>query len=191
MVNLIRLKQTIKANTLDIEHNAQTTEAIEKAETEFALDLPLLVDETARDVKLLNVNAAIDKDQLESILYPYRPHRSHLTTRFGLLFYNDKIVTPEAMRTTIIAMLPQEHPSAAKTDKSAEAFWWPDMYREIREKTENCPSYRASSKNLKPQLPSTEKNRLEILSEPNQEIQLDFFAGLNKDSRRCICSSRR
>ena len=112
----------MKANTLDTEHNEQTTEAFKKAEKEFAVDLSLLVDKTARDEKTLNAIAAIEKDQQESIFYPYRPHRSHLTTRFVLLLYNDNIVILEVMRTIIIAMLQQEHPSAAKMDQSAETF---------------------------------------------------------------------
>ena len=47
-VNLIRLKQTVKTNTLDDEHNERTEETIKKAEKDFALDLPMLVEETAR-----------------------------------------------------------------------------------------------------------------------------------------------
>ena len=71
MVNLIRLKQTAKLNTLEPEQNEKTADVLKKAD--FALDLPLLVDETARDVKILNTIAAIEKQQLESIFYPYRP----------------------------------------------------------------------------------------------------------------------
>ena len=173
-VDLIRLKQTVKTNTLNNEHNERTEETIKRAEKDFALDLLMLVEDTVRDVKILNAITAIERIQIEEVFYPYRPHRYRLTTRFGLLFYNDKIVIPEAMRTTIIAMLHQGHPSATKRDQSSTAFWWPGLYREIREKAENCPSCRASGKNLTSQLPSTEKNNLEILSEPNQEIQLDF-----------------
>ena len=44
------------------------------------------MDEAERYVKTLNAIAAIQKDQLESVFYLYRPHRSHLTTRFGHLF---------------------------------------------------------------------------------------------------------
>ena len=120
-----------------------TANVIKKAEKDFALDLPLLVDERARDIKILNVITAIEKQQLENTFYPYRPHRLHLSTRFGLLFYNDKIVIPENMRTTIIAMLHQGHTPAAKVDGLAEAFWWPGMHREIQEKAETCPSSRA------------------------------------------------
>ena len=127
-----------------------------------------------RVVKILSAIAALEKSQPEDIFYPYRPHRNHLTTRFGILFCNDKIIIPEDMRTTVIAMLHQGHPSATKMDQLAAAFWWPGIYQEIREKAENCLSWRASGKNLVTQLPSTEKNKLENLSEPNQEIQLDF-----------------
>ena len=169
-VNLIRLKQTVKTNTLDDEHNERTEETIKRAEKDFALDLPMLVEETARDMKILIAITAIERNQIEEVFYPYRPHRYHLTTRFGLLFYNDKIVIPEAMRTTIIAMLHQGQPSAAKIDQSSAASWWPSLYQEIKEKAENCRSCRVSGKNLTTQLPPTEKNNLEILSEPNQEI---------------------
>ena len=73
-VNLIRLKQTVKKNRLSGDQNENTEEAIKRVEKEFALDLPLLVDETARDIKILNANAAIENQQLDSIFYPYRPH---------------------------------------------------------------------------------------------------------------------
>ena len=103
----------------------------QKGRDRFSLDLPMLVDETARDVKILSAIAALEKEQPEDIFYPYRQHRSHLTTRFGLLFYNNKIIIPENMRTTVIAMLRQGHPSATKMDQLARAFWWPGIYQEI------------------------------------------------------------
>ena len=107
---------------------------IKKAEKDFSVDLPLLVEETAQDAKLLDAIIALETGQPDNIFYPYRPHREHLTTRFGLLFYNDKIVIPEAMRSTMIAMLHKGHVSTNKMDQSAAAFWWPGLSREIREK---------------------------------------------------------
>ena len=124
---------------MDDEHNENTEETIKRAEKDFALDLPMLVDETARNVKILSAIAALGKDQPEDIFNAYRPHKNHLTTRCGLMFYNDKIVISEAMRTTIIVMLHQGHQSAAKMDQSVAAFWWPGIYQEIWEKAANCP----------------------------------------------------
>ena len=62
-VNLIRLKQTVKTNTMDVEQNEHTEETIERAEKDLALDLPILVAETARDVTILSSIAALGKNQ--------------------------------------------------------------------------------------------------------------------------------
>ena len=87
------------------------------------------------------------------------------------------------MRTTVVAMLHHGHPSAANMEKLSEAFWWPGIQREIQEKAESCPSCRAAGKNIITQIPSTEKNNLDILTEPNQEIQLDFAGPIKSKTR--------
>ena len=183
-VNLIRLKQTAKRNTLPEDRNEKTAEMIKKAEREFAMDLPMLVEETAQDTKILDAIIALETGNRDGIFYPYRPHREHLETRFGLLFYNDRIVIPEAMRPTMITMQHNGHVSINKMDKSAEAFWWPGIHREIRDKAENCPSCRTAGKNLKTQIPQSETNRLEILTEPGQQIQPDFAGPIKSKSRK-------
>ena len=71
-------------------------------------------------------------------------------------------------------MLHQGHPASTRMEMSAEAFWWPGTFKDIRTKVENCTSCRISGKSLKFQISSTEKIRLDLLSEPNQELQLDF-----------------
>ena len=48
---------------------------------------------------------------------------------------------------------------------------------------ENCPSCRVAGKNLKTQLPQTEINRLELLTEPGREVQLDFADPIKSKSR--------
>ena len=98
-VNLIRLKQTAKLNTLPEDRNQKTAETIRRAEKDFALDLPLLVEATAQDTKILDAIIALEAGRAEDLFFPYRPHREHLETRFGLLFYNDRIVIPETMRS--------------------------------------------------------------------------------------------
>ena len=147
------------------------------------MDLPMLVEETTRDAKIPDAIIALEAGKIDGTFYTYHPHREHLETRFGLLFHNDRIVILEAMRSTIIAMLHHGHVSINKIDKSAEAFGWPGLHREIREKAEICPSCRAAGKNLITQLPQSEINRLKTLTEPSQEIQLDFVDPINAKSR--------
>ena len=118
-VNWVKLKQTAKANLQDETQKQLTNGAIKKAELDFALDLPLLVEEMTRDMKILNVSAK-ETDNTKGMFYPYQPHRNHLTTRFGLLFYNDKDIKLESMRSTIVAMLHQGDVAVTKMDEAAE-----------------------------------------------------------------------
>ena len=141
----------------------------------------MLLEETARDVKILNAISALESNQIESIFCPYRLHRIHLATRFGLLFFNDKVVIPEAMRTTVVAMLHHGHAAADKMGKAAEAFWWPGMYRVIQEKSENCPSCRTAGKILKTQLPNRNCNR----TESRNSIGLRWSNQIH-NTRRCL-----
>ena len=83
-VNLIRLKQTAKRNILPEDRNEKTAETIKKAEKDFSMDLPLLAEETAQDPKMLGAINALEAGRTDNILYPYRPHRENLTTRFQL-----------------------------------------------------------------------------------------------------------
>ena len=87
------------------------------------------------------------------------------------------------MRISLVATLHHEHAAVDKMSKAAEAFWWPGMYREIHEKSENCPSCRTAGQNLKTQLPATEINRLEFLTETNQENKLDFAGSIKTKTR--------
>ena len=148
-VNLIRLKQLAKINLRDAAQIELTAEAIKRAKKDFSLDLPILVEETASDVKIPKAISTFETNKIEHIFYPYSPHRSHLTTRFGLFFHNDRILILEAMRTTFIAMLHLVYASVTKMDKVPEAFLWPGLYREIREISENGPSCRAAGRNQK------------------------------------------
>ena len=129
-VYLFRLKQTAKQNTLQKVQNEKTSEAIKCAEKYVSMDLSLLVGETVRDTKIQDAIIVIERGRSDNILYPYR---QHMTTRFGKLFYNDKIIIPGAMRSTLIAMLHRRYVSVNKMDQSAEAFCWPGMHRENRE----------------------------------------------------------
>ena len=75
-INLIRLKQTAKLNTMEAEQKEKTSQAIQKAEKNFELNLPFLVEETARDVKILNAISDLESNQIESIFYPYQPKKA-------------------------------------------------------------------------------------------------------------------
>ena len=75
-VNLIKLKQTAKQNTLPENRNEKTAETIKRAQKDFAMDLPMLVEETAQNAKNLDAIIALEAGKIDGTFYPYRPHRA-------------------------------------------------------------------------------------------------------------------
>ena len=61
----------------------------------------------------------------------------------------------------------------------AKIFWWPAMKQDIENKVKDCTACLASGKSLKYQLPKKHYGKLEKLSEPGQEIQIDFSGKLH------------
>ena len=56
----------------------------------------------------------------------------------------------------------------------AKIFWWPNKKQDIETKVNDCTACLASDKNLNYQLPKKHYGKLEKLSEPGQELQIDF-----------------
>ena len=117
----------------------------------------MLAYESSIDEQIKRTITALEDDRPTTIRPPLHIHSPHLNTRFGLLFYNDKIVIPEHIRNSVLAILHQEHVSITTMEDGAEAFWWPGIYRDIREKVKRCNPCRLSGKSFKTQLPKTEK----------------------------------
>ena len=159
-------------------------EAVRKADKNFATDLEFLMKETTDDEVLLKTLVCLERQQHEQIPEEMRIYKNKLSTRYGLLFYEDKIVIPGKIRQQIIMLLHKGHHSIIKMTDNAELFWWPRIAEDISRKCNSCIPCRMSGKNIKPNLPSTEKNRLPRLNSPNEEIQLDFIGPLNVNNRK-------
>ena len=78
--------------------------------------------------------------------------------------------TPEKLLDT----LHFGHAGNTKMTAEAKIFWWPDFNKDIEEKVKNCIACLSSDKNLKYQIPKNESGKIKVLTEPSQEIQIDF-----------------
>ena len=107
--------------------------------------------------------------------YTGRNLQNKLSTRYILVFYGDWFIVPKNLRTTVINHLHEGHPARNKMTTAARHFWWPPNTEAIQKKFASCVPCKMSDKNIKPKIPSTEKNQLPMLSKPNEEIQLDFI----------------
>ena len=88
-----------------------------------------------------------------------------MSTRYGLVFYEDRIVVPTTLRASVLALLHQGHPAIIKMTHSAETFWWPRTVEDIERKCETCTRSRMSGNNIKSNIPKSEINQLPKLNE--------------------------
>ena len=72
---------------------------------------------------LLKTLVCLERQQHEQIPPEMKLYKKKISTRFGLLFFEDKIVVPERMRPQIIMMLHRGHPSVNKMSENADLFW--------------------------------------------------------------------
>ena len=152
------------------ENNWDLEQAVRETEKNISTDLQLLMSETTNDPVLLKTQVCLERQQHDQIPEEYLPHKKKLSSRFGLVFIEDKIIVPKNLRRIIITLLHKGHPAINKMTTAARHFWWPRMAEAIQKKCESCIPCKMSGKDIKPDIPSTETNHLPRLENPNEEI---------------------
>ena len=158
--------------------------AVRESEKNFSTFLQLLMTETTNDPTLLKTLVCLERQQQDNIPEEYQQCRRKLSTRYGLVFYEDRIIVPKNLRTTVISLLHKGHPAINKMSMAARHFWWPKITEAIQKKCDGCIPCKMSGKNIKPNLHNTEKNQLPALDKPNEEIQLDFIGPFTERNQR-------
>ena len=156
-----------------------TKDTIKKAEFEFMMDLKTLIARTVIDPELTRVRISMRREDREATPEGYRPVFGKLPIRWGLIFMDDQIVVPVDLRRRLLDILHFGHAGLTKMTAEAKTFWWPNITRDIENKAKDCTACLASGKNLKYQLPNSHYGKLKTLTDPGQEIQIDFTGKLH------------
>ena len=166
----VQINQIIGAVT---EGKKATGETIKKTEMDFMLDLKSLIAKSATDAES-RIKLALTREDRSMAPEQYRQHFENISTRWGLKFVNDKIIIPTELRKKLLETLHFGHAGTTKMTTEAKIFWWPNINKDIEDKVKNCIACLSSDKNLKYQIPKNESGKLGTLTEPGQEIQIDF-----------------
>ena len=130
------------------ENNWDLEQAVRETEKNFSTDLQLLMTETTNDPILLKILVCLERQQHELIPEEYQTHRKKLSSRFGLIFIEDKISVPKNLRATVISLLHKGQPAINKMALAARHFWWPRMTEAIQKKCESCLPCKMSVRTL-------------------------------------------
>ena len=124
-------------------------ETIRQAEQKFTTDLKIIATETTSGEKFLKTLVCLERRTSEQIPDEYKPYQKQLSTRFGVVFYEDRIIIPKALRTTIIMLLHKGQAAINKITTAAKPFWWPRITRDIQQKCVECIPCKTAGKNTK------------------------------------------
>ena len=161
------------------ENKKLTEENIKKAEFNFMLNLKTLISKTAIDPEMTRVQASMRREEKDTEPEGYRPVFEKLSIRWGLVFVDDQIAVPINLRRKLIETLHFGHSGTTKILSDAKIFWWSEMRKDIEQKVKDCTACLATGKNLKNLIPKNQYGKLEKLSEPGQELQIDFTEKLH------------
>ena len=155
-----------------------------KRKKEYATNLQLVMTETTNDSSLLKTLVCLERQQHDNIPEEYSIYKKKLSSKYGLVFYEDKFIVPKNLRTRIISLLHKGQTAINKMSMTGRHFWWPRITEAIQKQCSNCVPCEMAGKSIKPNIQSTEKNQLPPLNKPNEEIQLDFIGPITEKNRR-------
>ena len=92
----------------------------------------------------------------------------------GLLYMDGKLVIPFTLRNAMMKTLHKTHAGHFGMKYLAQYIWWPHINRQIYFHGINCSECTSAGKNLKTVIPNSQISELPPLSEPNEELNLDF-----------------
>ena len=116
------------------DNNWDLEQAVRETETNFPTDLQLVMSETTNNPIQSNTLVCLERQQQDQIPDAYQPHKKNLSSRFGLVFIDDKIIVPKNLRTAIISLLHKGHPAINKMTTAARHFWWPKWTEAVQKR---------------------------------------------------------
>ena len=119
----VRYIQMGQASHVQEENKWDLEETIRQAEQKFATDLRTIVKETTNDEKLLKTLLCLERRTLEQVPEENKSYQKQLSTRFGVVFYDDRSIIPKYLRTIIIMLLHKGHAAINKMTAAAKPFW--------------------------------------------------------------------
>ena len=97
-------------------------ETVRQVDQNFSTELRTIADDTTIDENLLKTLECLEPRRLEQILEENKDYKKDMSTRFEVVFYDNKIVVPKPLRQTVIMLLHEGHPAINKQTMRPDPF---------------------------------------------------------------------
>ena len=153
----------------------QQEEALDNLSKLF--DKSLLVELTTEDTWMDRLRQVIERgDKLGfELMGPYtNPLWSQMAVQDDCILMNNRLAVPVQLRQAVLKRIHRRHQGQEAMLGVSQYLWWPHLNKDIVNLAEKCRSCTRYGKNVKYLIPKNTSKPLPLLTQPGQEVQLDY-----------------
>ena len=144
-------------------------------------DRSLLAELISEDVWMDRLRRVIERNDRYSfeLMGPYtNPLWHQLSVVDDCILVDNRLAVPEQLRSAVLKRIHRGHPGQEAMLDVSKYLWWPHMHKDIVNLAEECRSCARYGKNAKYIIPKNATKPLPLLTQPGQEVQLDYAGPL-------------
>ena len=144
-------------------------------------DRSLLAELISEDAWMDRLRRVIERNDRYSfeLMGPYTNPLWHQLSVVGdCILVDNRLAVPEQLRLAVLKRIHRGHPGQEAMLDVSKYLWWPHMHKDIVNLAEECRSCTRYGKNAKYIIPKNATKPLPLLTQPGQEIQLDYAGPL-------------
>ena len=127
-----------------------------------------------------------DKQGFE-LMGPYtNPLWSQMAVQDDCILVNNRLAVPVQLRQAVLKRIHRGHPGHEAMLGAAQYLWWPHMNKDIVNLAEECRSCTRYGKNVKYLISKNASKSLPLLTQPGQEVQLDYTGPIENQKGKKI-----
>ena len=140
-------------------------------------DKSLLAELTTEDTWMDRLRRVIERGDKRGfeLMGPYKnPLWSQMAVQDDCILVNNSLAVPVQLRQAVLKRIHRGHPGQEAMLGVSQYLWWPHMNKDIVNLAEECRSCTRYGKNIKYLIPKNSSKPLPLLTQPGQEVQLDY-----------------
>ena len=152
-------------------------------------DKTLLAELISEDVRRDRLRRVIERNDRAGfeLMGPYTNSLwNQLSVIDDCILVNNTLAVPIQLRPAVMKRIQRGHPGQEAMIDVSNYLWWPQMHKDIVNLAEECRECTRYGENAKHILPKNSSQPLPLLSQPGQEVQLDYAGPLEDYKGRKI-----
>ena len=180
-VSEVQPSKTINKRQTQLESSMADMGDVESFSLSKLCDKTLLAELISEDVWMDRLRRIIERKDRAGfeLMGPYtNPLWNQLSVIDDCILVDNRIAVSIQLRQAVMKRIHRGHPGQEAMIDESNYLWWPHMHKDIVNLAEECRECTRYGKNAKYILPKNSSQPLPLLSQPGQEVQLDYAGPL-------------